>query len=275
MSHEDGYNVGQFTRSLLKEIYPLLKVDGGDPTIFTRSLFQNDRGGVDGSGWFQYAHANAFNGSGSAANVGLACRIPITLWKFGKLTAAGVFTDETTQAQQTTVNDCDLETTTINDGCLILCTIPFNMVVVNVTTAGVTGNAHDFSLTNGAGGFLSAATIIDGPTATVWPSGEQVVFFGNPGDIWGKTTGAEATNVPAGYYGLRIRNTVGGGTAALAGSLSVHRCYHGFQALGNGAAYDISPSRWLPLDTNCEAMFAYFSVASQKNRMTALVRTRG
>ena len=83
------------------------------------------------------------NRSGAACNIGYGGRLkndPV-LWKAGQYVtgAPGTYTDDTTHAQDTTVDNFALSTLTNNDGFIVLCQIPFNILSALVGVAGAGG----------------------------------------------------------------------------------------------------------------------------------------
>lgn len=180
-------------------------------------------------------YARIQNRSGGAAGVALVALLNDREWVFGQVTAAGVFTADTPDAQSAATNDAALETTTQNDGCLIGATLPFGAVSLDVTTAGSgTAPTHVLEYWDGAAwtGIGVNGVLVDVPRALDWAAGEQIVLFDPPAD-WQK--GGTGTNVPQDKYNIRIRRTNAvQSTAALA-----RRVYVGFVLASEDA---ISPN---------------------------------
>jgi len=164
-------------------------------------------------GYFSiYVSADATQGF-----VGLGVKIANRYWKFGSWTnASTTYTDDTADAQSTATNDIALETLTVNDGCLFACACPFNAISVNVTTAsGGTApvRALDYSIATG----WSTGAVIPVNNAAALTTGEAVWAWHVWPD-WVPMTSVHGTNVPLGYYGVRLRSTTAPGTTAALGA---------------------------------------------------------
>jgi len=173
-------------------------------------------------GYFSiYVSADATQGF-----VGMGVKIANRYWKMGQWTnASTTYTDDTADAQNQTTNDVALETTTNNDGFLVACATPFNAISLNVTTAsggGAAVRALDYSIASGWSGTASLpVTQAAGPLST----GETVVAWHVWPD-WVPMTAVHGTNVPLGYYGVRIRATTAPTTtASLAQAMEVCRLF--------------------------------------------------
>lgn len=168
--------------------------------------------------------------SRNASNVmSWGVRIPNWQWKAG-LWADGTttFTDDTTDWQDTDTNDFSLGTdATNNDGFVVLSNVLFNAVTINVSTASSGGSqVAAVSYSKGDGNWSSAMTNLwrqDG-SGTFYGTGENIIYFNEPID-WGKTTGAEGTNIPSGMYAIRVRATTAATVAALGKAGEVWRLW--------------------------------------------------
>jgi hypothetical protein len=153
---------------------------------------------------------------------GIGVRIQNDLWQAGTwVDATTTYTRQT--AFQTSTSAQAVEVVgTANNGFVVLCSVPFNLISVNVTTAETgTAPVHDWAYTSPAGWTTTAVTnlTVDDFAATLVTAGEAVVMWDPPGD-WvqsGSTQAAAAgygTGIPNGYYGIRIRATTPPGTTA-------------------------------------------------------------
>lgn len=201
------------------------KADGGDPNSNAYVLHASPAmSWVTDPGMAFYAkRARLENRSGGAAHVGYGVRRAKHLWLAGQWTHAGtVFTEDTVDAQDAGANDFALETLTANDGFVVLCRERFNCLVLNVGTASVGGApVRDLSYSLGGNFNTAIGNVLVPPFAGLWPTGEQLIWFVPPDD-WALTTGAEGTNIPPGYYAVRVRSTTAPSTTAgLASTMSV------------------------------------------------------
>jgi len=205
---------------------------------------------------------------------GIGFRWANRTWQAGQWTEVGsVFTDDTVDAQDTGADDFALETTTVNDGFLILSTRPFGWVSINVTTAGAaTANTHSVRYSNFAGTGWTAVDVQSAyedtfTNAADYAAGE-IRFVWSPPSNWGKVT--SIGTIPAGVYALNVRATVVAGAAALAGSIEVGSIVAARAVAANG----IYANDWSTFsDPFAEAMTAYFSAADGGDRVSAEVTT--
>lgn len=226
------------------------------------------------------------NRSGTATGVhGIGVRIPKALWTAGQwVDATTTYTDDKADAQDSDTNDFALETTTNSDGHVILSRYPFNFVTYNVSTAsaGAGDPARAVSYSDGAGAWASALTnlfIQDGLAADL-STGENIIAFAEPLD-WGKTTGGEGTDIPVGWYAIRVASTTAPvTTAALAKALEIGRMYYMQEALAdNSTLYDEYAGRDLIIATDPtsgdvygDALLALFGTTNSQNRYTIQAR---
>ena len=196
--------------------------------------------------------------------VGIGFRLRNDQWKAGQWTEVGsVFTDDTVDAQDIGASDFALETTTANDGFVILSAVPFNWVSVNVGTAGIgAGTVGAVRYSNAVGsGWVTLGTnqtfdASDNFTRTAgvnFAAGENV-FAWHPPLNWGKTRGL--TGISDGWYALNVRATTAPTTAALATALEIGTLV----AVGNvdddGTFGQEQAYHWEPFG---DAIVAYFS----------------
>jgi hypothetical protein len=220
------------------------------------------------------------NYSGSSASMGAGVRKTLTTWKAGQwVNATTTYTDDTTDAQDIGTNDFALETLTVNDGFIVMCQSEFNLIDLLITTAATgTGSAHDFAYSKGgAWTTFAGASMIVAPLGTHWTAVETLIWWDIFPD-WELTTGAEGTNIPAGYYAVRVRATTPPGTtAALAKSLSVHLIQYLQKAVATGTRVQlVMPGTDIGSSLGVgECATVAFSVASAVNRVEAEIRARG
>lgn len=232
------------------------------------------------------------NRSGSAGVHGIGVRIPNTLWQAGQWTdASTTYTDDTADAQSTATADFPLETTTNNDGFVIVSSIPFNAISIDVATASGAGTATRairFSNRAGTGWRTPAANLfIHTGAAQVGAStgyivtattaaNEALIVFDVPED-WGTTTSAAVgTGVPQGMYALNVQATAAPTTAGAADSISIYRLYWLTEALADNGTFELTlGAMGAQLAPEGDALVPLFETANDFNRVMALVRPRG
>jgi hypothetical protein len=224
------------------------------------------------------------NRSAAAIVAGIGVRIPNYLWAAGQWTdATTTYTDDTTAAQDTTTGDFPLETTTNNDGHVILSRVPFNAVSYNVTTAsvdaGTVTRAVRFSNQAGTGWQTAESNIfLQTGSAANLSTGEAVTAFAAPLD-WGKSSSL-ATGLPNGYYTMNVRSTdAPATTAAIASSIEIFQLYFVTEALAdNSVLLEAFPGHEFPMAQDAveglygDALVALFSTTNDQNRLTVQVR---
>lgn len=220
------------------------------------------------------------NRSGATINAGIGYRLANRYWRAGQFTAAGVYTDDTTDAQDAGANDFILGADEANDGFLILSEVPLGWVSINVGTAEVDAAGadldHAVSYSNAAGTGWTAlgtnAALTDQFTTTnaVYGAGALEFVWFPPSDH-GKVT--NISSVPNGYYALRIMaaSTGVGDTAGLATAIEVGT----FAALAEGVDDNqfLSEEWTEDGDDRANAVVAYFSTANAGNYVRAEVTT--
>ena len=220
------------------------------------------------------------NRSGGAAYVGLGVRIPNHLWEAGQwVDATTTYTDDTVAAQDRTAADFPLETLTASDGFMIASRVPFNAILIDVSTASNLAGAPDpvraARYSNAAGTGWSALTTILHTAASVEysTSAETVIAWDVPTD-WGVHVSGLGTGTPITRYLINVRATTAPDTTAgVATAISLYRIYF-LESIANNATKEMnfSPAEaWMPYG---DGLTAFFSVANASNRVTTLVRTR-
>jgi len=153
------------------------------------------------------------NRSGSTVVMGIGVRYATSTWAAGQVTAAGVYTDDTTDAQSATAADFPLHTRTDSgSGFLLSADERFNIVALIQSAAGdQTTPTQVIEYWNGAAWTDLAATCFINDALDANSTGEKIICFPMPFD-W--VVGGSGTGVPASRYNLRIRQTTGGAGSA-------------------------------------------------------------
>ena len=241
---------------------------------------------------FVLKSAEVQNRSGSTSAVGIGGRLPIALWEAGHwdqsdYAAGTVYTDDTVDAQDAGTSDFALGTISVNDdGFVIGCDVPFNIVSVMVGTATLDGSpVFDLAYTiatAGTGESNNFKVIINPLVAPLFTStGEQLIWFAIPTD-WVAVTAATAVvdrhgkGMPEKFC-LRIRQTTAGTTAI--GDASLLILGHMVNSLenladNNGATWGASESEFTLLP-QCDAIAAAISTANNQNLATVSYRMKG
>ena len=219
------------------------------------------------------------NRSGGTASCGIGFRLQNRFWVAGQITAAGVFTDDTADAQSATANDFPLGANAVNDGFVIASPVPFGWVSINVGTAEVDAAAadldHAVSYSNAAGTGWTAlgsnAALTDQFTTTnaVYATGALEFVWLPPSD-WGKVTAI--STIPVGWYALRVlaASTAVNDTAALANTIEVGT----LQAVEGVVDNGLLAQDWTTYsEPKADAVVAYFSTANAGNYVIAEVTT--
>lgn len=224
------------------------------------------------------------NRSGQPATIGFGGRLKNdpTLWKAGQYVtgAPGTYTDDTTEAQNTTANDFALSTLVNNDGSIVLCQIPFNCLSVIVGTAGAGGApVWDLEYSQAGGAWASLFTNAYSQPAFI-ATGEQLVWWAMPPD-WAVTEAGHATGITVGYYGIRLRATTAPTvTAALATQLIPGIMVEATEAIADNAValweYQGLAEGLLP--PQCDGLavaMAGAGIPNNQNKVSCLYRLRG
>lgn len=250
------------------------KVDGGNPNSTTNVIASHDR--VGEAMVPQVAMVRMTN-KGSAASVGFGVRFMKEMWVAGQWTnASATYTDDTTDFQSAATGDAALETTTNNDGHIILCRKIFNSVCYSVTTASTGSPIRTLEYSTGTSTWTSVPAIHSNiPSSSNYGTGENFLWFPIPND-WAVTTPSHGTGIPVGYYALRVRATTAPTVAGVAGSLSVHYIVPLAFALATSAIATLEfGGQYAPFPEESDAFVGCAQPASAGNTIQALVRTRG
>lgn len=200
--------------------------DGGNPNDFTFTTFRGPVQPFTNESEFYVQDAIVENRSASTVHCGVGVRKLLGKWKAGQMSAADVYTDDTTDAQSAATGDFPLETLTANDGSAFFCTDQFNLLCFLIGTAAVGANwvrKLQYTIAGGTWQDAGANTmLVDVPAGALPATGELLLWW----DIWPDWAPSEAghgTGVPVGYYGVRWVATTTHTTAAVASSMSVCR----------------------------------------------------
>jgi len=222
------------------------------------------------------------NRAGAACVVGIGGRLPASLWSAGlwddSAYAAGtVFVDDTTDWQDAGTGDFLLGTTsTNNDGFLISCSVPFNIVSIVVGTAASGGSpafSLHYSIESTDTGFSSNWGTISNPyVAPLFTStGEQLIWFEPPTD-WAAVTSTTAIinrhgdTVPSGYS-ILVKQTTAGSVSAGLGNIGVlGRMLLTMENVADNSVLNNIGGKELYLPPQCDALCAAISTANSQNR---------
>jgi hypothetical protein len=242
-----------------------LLMDGGKPYSFDGVLWRPPSiGGLTEVFRFGLGYGQIQNRAGVTLNgVGFGARLHPSGWKAGQWTASSsTFTDDTSDAQSAATGDFPLETTTGGDGFLVAALWQFGAICIDISTASVGGTpvrVLEYSVAGGSWATLANA-LVPPTTGGQWATGENLILFLAPSD-WTPMSASHGTNVPVGYYGVRVRATTAPlTTAAVANSLSVAQVSLGIGSLANNNIIELNPaSGELYFDGACDSLVAILS----------------
>lgn len=224
---------------------------------------------------FVIAEASIQNRSGSTAVVGVGGRYPVDLWKAGQwVNATTTYTDDTIDAQDAGAGDVALTTLTINNGIIILCKVPFNIVSVMVGTAATGDAVYDLAYSIAGGTWTTLTNPYVAPSFAA--TGEQLIWFEEPTD-WAVTVAGHATGIDTGYYAIRVRATTPPSAVAGLGDLmTVGKMFFSTESVTDNIILGIDNNIGeLYLPPQCDAICAAISVANPQNRVTLKYRRTG
>jgi hypothetical protein len=216
------------------------------------------------------------NRSGVTALVGLGGRYANDRWQAGQVTSAGVYTDDTTDAQNVTTNDFLLYQHLLTDGNGVLFSAaePFNVLGFILATAGnQTTPVAVPAYWNGTAWTDLTGMLLLADALTVTP-GEKVLFWTIPND-W--VVGGSGTNVPQILYNLRLTlTTAGQGTI----DPLMQQVFLGYGVLLGDPVADLGQgvlvgTVGLRFPKSVAALAPIFSVPSSANAAEIQVRTYG
>lgn len=262
---------------------PTIIMDGGDPNILTNMLYVPPVMPFPTLYRFAIQKAEIQNRSGgSEAFIGIGARHHKTRWKAGQwVDATTTYTDDTADAQSSTTTDFPLETTTNNDGFVVGSLDKFNLIDILAATASVGAPVRElnYSKADGTWGTIALAAMYVPP-----PSGAQYIITGSkenaiafePPIDWAPVVAAHGTNIPVGYYCIRIRATTAPGTAGVATSLTIASAMVGVGALGSTLVLlDLTGAGEYCFNCLSDGLVAFCSTPAAQNLFRVNVRTMG
>ena len=230
------------------------------------------------------------NRSGGTVVAGIGGRFPISLWTFGTWTdasyAAGtVYTNDTTDAQDSDAGDVNLDTVaTNNDGFVIGCDVPFNIASLQISQASANGTVYavHYSIASAGTGFSSnygtITNLYVAPSFTA--TGEQLIWFEPPVD-WVKATSATAIvnrhglTVPSQYL-LVVRATTAPDTTRGQMSLAtLGRMMLSTEGVADNQILNNIGGTEIFLPPQCDAICGAISTANAQNRLSVNCRYSG
>jgi len=217
---------------------------------------------------FQLGPGQLVNRSGSTATVAFGVRYRASSWAAGTITAAGVYTDDTTDIQNVTANDVTLANRTDSgSGLLISADEKFNALDFIVSTAGdPTVPVTILEFWDGTQWVDIASSCFVNDALVAAAAGEKLILFPEPPE-WVK--GGSGTNVSQTRYNLRVRTTVtgGGATNPLLAQLFIGYSKLIIDGLATGGQVAIVRDNPLLFPRSGDALFPLCSVASRSNYM--------
>lgn len=257
-------------------------MDGADPISLANLLYTPPAMPFLTLYRFALQYAEIQNRSGGAEGfVGIGARLHKSRWKFGTwVNSTTTFTDQTVAAQEiATSNDVTLETLVNNDGFVVAALDLFSVVDIFVSTASVGAPVRvlEYTKADGTWGSITNAYVMP-PSAAQWvtaSSQENVIAFESPID-WDRAITGHGTNIPVGYYCIRVRATTAPTTAGLARSITVASVIMGVAQLGSNIMYT-SGGGSSEHAFNClsDGLVAFASTPAAQNIYRVNVRSMG
>lgn len=162
------------------------------------------------------------NSTGANAECGFGIKLPNAMYKVGQWrNNNSTYTDDTTDAQSTTVGDVPLATTTNNDGFVVQALCKFDVVNLKLNTAGATGGIATPTYAAWDGSAWTSFTPFK--TFDYTATSANSFAFAKPA-TWAPVATADAAanaGVSVGYYAIRVIWATAPGTAPIADSLQV------------------------------------------------------
>lgn len=222
---------------------------------------------------------------GTQLAVGFGGRVPNDYW------IAGTWTDATTTF---TVNSAvkaagtswpyEGGTTLHNNGLVVLSRAMFNAwsfdVMVSSSAAPVRALSYWGTLTGATSAWITITNpfILDGAAGTLVITGttianEAIACWAPPSNmVLTESDGIAGTNIPAGYYAVRMRATTAPSVAAVGQRLQIYRMFHLTEALADNGLYEGSYGPAELRYDQANAAVALFDTANPQNRITINVR---
>ena len=210
--------------------------------------------------------AYVLNRSGSTAVIGLGVRYDVSTWFAGQVTAAGVYTDDTADAQSATTGDFPLHNQADSgSGFVLSANERFNIFSVIQSAAGdQTSPVLLAEYWNGAAWTDLAASLFVADVLDGGGTGEKVLCWPMPFDwvVGGSGTGIEPTR-----FNLRIRHTHGGAGTTPPVASQVFLGFAKVYLIGitNNNFASLLREHPMTFPISGDALFPLSSVASQKN----------
>lgn len=202
---------------------------------------------------------STLNRSGAAADLGLALKFPNAAWEIGSIVAASTpdFLTKTAAIQAGTATV--MLTVTNNDGYLIQCKHPFNVVGITVSEAA-TGGTFTYEYYNGSA--YTTLTTIAVPTYSA--TGDKYLTFGIPVD-WAVGTTA-AVGGSTSLYSILVRHTTAPGDTGSFNAAWVGRFLTFRSQVANNSSLSLGFDELNPyvLESG-ESIIPYFGTASANN----------
>lgn len=219
------------------------------------------KNGETGCGFEAY-HVFVESGAGI---FGLGPQLLDAKWTAGYWRAAGggTYTDQTAKAQST--GGFALETTTDNDGHIVLCTERFSSIVYTIATAAVPGEGYVQAWTYWNGSAWSSLALLDSTASLFQAQGRHEVVFRLPTDaaLWGST----------GSYAVRYQATDAPTTAAVASRVYVGhptRLMGAPNATSTTFVYGWNSDAGMPLTGAGEGLLLYTHIAAAGRTVSVL-----
>lgn len=248
--------------------------DGGDPNSNDHVFYTHPRGSTNCG--FQVSHVRIHSRSAGTARFGFGVRLSKDAWKAGQWThATTTFTDDTADFQSSATNDAPLETTTNGDGYLVAAVTPFNVISINggIGQAGAPTRIIEYSTSGGAWTQLTVNVLF---TTTINGGGVESMVWIQVPTTWVPMVAGHGTDVPVGYYGLRVRATTAPTTAAVASSISVSRCHFINRVVAADGTFEVNLGGiYANLDPHGDAIVCMTSDPSIGHIVGFNVRARG
>jgi hypothetical protein len=219
------------------------------------------------------------NRSGGSVSCAAAGRLPVNLWKAGRMTGANVFTDDTANAQADVADGFNLGVNAdANSGIIVMCRIPFNVISVVTTTVATAGATFDlaYSITGAAWQAITGSFVAPDWTPAV---GEQLVHFPMPGTDWTVMAAGHSTGIPVdapGWYGIRIRETSGPAASGKARNVVIGVSRYSLASLGDGNVESVMRGLGeVEFPAQCDGLAAIISSAADGNMARCNYRLKG
>lgn len=213
------------------------------------------------------------NRSGSTCQVGLAVRLPTSLWEAGQITSAGVYTADTTDAQDVGAGDFPLhDRADSGSGFLVGCGVPFNTLgIVQSVSGDQSGATLIAEYFNGTSWVDITSSLLIADAIIGDASAEKVLCWPLPPDM---AVSGDVAGQPATKYNARIRHTT---TGAGASNPAASQIFVGFskmqiEGLTNNGIASLTRDHEFCFPPQGDALFGVFSTASPANMAEVDVR---